>query len=62
MLVLKKLRDPLDGDNYSQIRNLPASMWRVTEKDVRMPVISWNSKITRVYKIEHLKSIKWNNL
>jgi len=45
------LKDKIDGDNYSQVRDFP-NFGRSQGTDVSMPIISWNAKIVRVYNLQ----------
>ncbi len=33
----------------------------MSDKDFKMPMISWNAKIVRIYKLDMLKTVKWHN-
>jgi hypothetical protein len=62
IIVLKRLREKVDGDHYSQMRQYPECFDRnVDEGLMKMPNLTWNAKIVRVYKIPYLKNIKWTN-
>ena len=50
-LIIKQLKDKIDGDNYSQVRDFP-NFGRSQGTDVSMPIISWNAKIVRVYNLQ----------
>lgn len=61
MIVLKKLRDPIDGDSYSETRQFPNFNRSIDDKKYSLPLITWNAKIVRVYKIEDLKGLRLKN-
>lgn len=61
ILVLKKLRDPLDGDSYSETRQFPNFNRSIDDKKYSLPLITWNAKIVRVYKIEDLRGVRLKN-
>ena len=61
IVILKRLRDKLDGDHYSIMRQFPDFQRSSDDKSYSLPTISWNAKICRVYKIEQLHSIRWHN-
>lgn len=61
IIVLKMLRDKVDGDKFSQMREFPNFSRSMSDKDYKMPMISWNAKIVRIYKLDMLKSVKWHN-
>ena len=62
IIVLKRLRDKVDGDHYSQMRQYPECFDKSIDEGVmKMPELTWNAKIVRVYKIPYLKNIKWSN-
>ena len=63
MPIPKPLRDKVDGDKFSLVRQYPSSFLRsANEKAYSLPMISWNAKITRVYKLNHLVGMTIQNL
>ena len=64
LLVIKQLREKVDGDKYTTMRNFPSfqrSVGSGGEKAFTMPTIVWNAKIVRVYHLNQLQYIKWVN-
>ena len=59
MLVIKLLRDKIDGDKFSQMRQFPNFQGpALTQaKDQQMPTIFWNAKITRVYDLAYIQDV-----
>ena len=61
MIVLKKLRDPIDADSYSETRQFPNFNRFIDDNKYSLPLITWYANIVRVYKIEDLKGIRLKN-
>jgi hypothetical protein len=60
---MKSLVDKIDGDKYSQVRQYPESFLRSgNDKGYQLPTLTWNARVVRVYRLNHLNSIQIENL
>ena len=60
---MKSLIDKIDGDKYSQVRQYPESFLRSgSDKGYQLPTLTWNARIVRVYRLNHLNSVSLENL
>lgn len=58
VLVIKSLLDKLDGDKYSVVRQFPHFQRSMDDRNFTLPTITWNAKVSRVYKIQELQGLK----
>lgn len=63
LLVLKQLRDKVDGDKITRMRNFPGFQKKLGSgaSSFKMPTVIWNAKVVRVYHLSQLQYIKWVN-
>mmetsp|Transcript_8579 Transcript_8579/g.13257 ORF Transcript_8579/g.13257 Transcript_8579/m.13257 type:complete len:129 (+) Transcript_8579:547-933(+) len=61
LLVLKRLREKVEGESYSEMRSFPTFARSNDDEKYKMPSVVWNAKIVRVYPITTLNSVRWKN-
>lgn len=64
LLMIKRLYDTVDGDKVTEMRRYPGFKQTMsTNPDQRydLPLVVWNAKIVRVYKLDLVKSLRIRN-